>query len=344
MIAWTGIDVAKKTLVVCLVRDGHKPCRKEFENSQVGFAKLVAWVSTLVDPKDCHFCMESTGVYSFSAACFLAGQDFSVTVENPRRIKHFAIAKGLKCKTDKVDAHSIAEYAKSMQPRLWHLKDPARREMSILQARQKQIQEMRQMELNRLENPCLPALMKTQIQEHVELLDKQEQAIIDTYPELLAKCETVKTVYDAITKIKGIGHECGLLFACEIDVFSFDEGKYVASYAGLSPRLNESGTFRGRSRITKEGHSRIRRCFFMATRSAVRFNPLLKEFFERLRERGLTKKQAYIAVARKLLIYCYGIAKKALQGQMPIYPGGECQSRKPWSKEIEQKFAETLTC
>lgn len=341
MIAWIGIDVAKKLLAVCIMMLGQKPKRKEFENSPAGFEKLLIWVSAFAELEECHFCMESTGVYSFPLACFLAEKELAVTVENPRRVKHFAVAKALKCKTDKVDAEAIAEYARLMEPRLWHLMDPVRREISQLQARQKHIAQMRQMELNRLENSCLPPMAKEQILEHVQLLERQEQAIIDEFPKLLKNCDTVRVVYQAVTKLKGIGHDCGLLFACEIDVFSFEEAKYVPSYAGLSPRIHESGTYRGKTMITKEGHSRIRRSFYMAARAAVRCNSVLKEFFNRLRARGLTKKQAYVAVARKLLIYCWAIAKKALTQQQAIYPGGEGSHRKPWSAKIEKELALT---
>src|SRR5262245_14985320 len=116
MMTWIGIDVAKKNLVVCLIRIGAKARHKTFANTVEGRRALVAWVESQCELATCHFCLESTGPYGFGIACLLAELGLLVSVENPRQIKHFAIASKLKCKTDKVDAHAIAQYAQRMQP------------------------------------------------------------------------------------------------------------------------------------------------------------------------------------------------------------------------------------
>lgn len=330
-----GIDVAKDELVVCIVQDHEKPRSRVFSNTTSGHESLVTWVGKIGDLDVCHFCMESTGPYSFGIAAHLATSGLRVSVENPRRVKQFIGAMGLRCKTDKVDAHAIAEFAKAMKPRLWYLTDSTRREIAQLRTRLDQLGKTRRMESNRLENSHLPDLVKTQIQSLIKAISDQEKAVLVRIAELMPRCPQVETVYRAVGGICGIGHKCALRFATEVDVMSFEEGRLVSTFFGVSPKKHESGRFKGQSRISKQGNGPMRSDFYCAARTAVRFNPVLKEFFERLIAKGLKRKQALVAVVRKLLIYCWAIGRRALL-HMPItYPGGERRRNQNGSKACE---------
>ena len=98
--AWIGIDVAKRTLDVCLHPEGSKPLSRQFDNSAAGFAKLLLWVQGHTPEAVCHFCMEATGTYGQALAFFLAETGQKVSVVNPFRTKHAALSRGVGNKTD----------------------------------------------------------------------------------------------------------------------------------------------------------------------------------------------------------------------------------------------------
>src|SRR5262249_15791461 len=84
----------------------------------------------------------------------------------------------------------------------------------------------------------------------------------------------------------------------------------AAAYCGLAPREFRSGTsVRKRTRLSKSGNARLRKALFLPTQTAVRFNPLLKGFFDRLVDGGKPKMQAVGACMRKVVMVCYGVLK-----------------------------------
>ena len=86
----------------------------------------------------------------------------------------------------------------------------------------------------------------------------------------------------------------------------------ASSLAGLAPFNRDSGKFRGR-RMIYGGRKDIRQALYMAALSASRFNPILKEFYQRLLANGKPKKLALIAVMRKLLSHLNTLMKRYLQ-------------------------------
>ena len=107
--AWVGLDMAKQTFEACLRRPTGKPLNKAFDNHPAGFAKLLRWVHSLAPQARFHFCMEATGAYGQALATFLVEAEQAVSVVNPCRTKHAAIAYGQDNKTDPVDARTLAE-------------------------------------------------------------------------------------------------------------------------------------------------------------------------------------------------------------------------------------------
>ena len=84
----------------------------------------------------------------------------------------------------------------------------------------------------------------------------------------------------------------------------------AAAYCGLAPREYTSGaSVRKKTRLSKAGNPRLRKALFLPTQTAVRFNPVLKGFFDRLVAAGKPKMQAIGACMRKLVMLCYGVLK-----------------------------------
>ena len=113
-----------------------------------------------------------------------------------------------------------------------------------------------------------------------------------------------------MTSIKGISDRTAWSILAYLgDYRWFDNAKEVSSYAGLNPRIEDSGTSVHRSRVSKMGSRRLRKALYMPALSAARFNPVLEAFYQKLIAKGKPKKVALIAVMRKLLVIAYGVLK-----------------------------------
>ena len=214
--AYVSSDVSKTFLDGCLLLPNTKPKYRRFANNPKGYEALRAWAMELAGELEVRFSMEATGCYHLGLAIYLAGQGDFVSVENPRRVKHFAIAANFKNKNDKVDSFCIAKYAQMMAPRQWVLKDPARRELDAMRTRLRQLSQDIGREENRLENEFLPELVKVQILDHVLFLQSQICKAQERVREVMEQSEEARKVYNAVTLLKGAGPETALLLASQI--------------------------------------------------------------------------------------------------------------------------------
>lgn len=322
MKAYIGIDVSKESLHASVLHEKDKPRHRKFANSHSGYRELVAWSGKLACGAERHFCMEATGSYSFGPASYLAEQGLLVSVENPRRIKHFAIAANFKTKTDKVDAFCIALYAKTLAPKPWSLMDPVKREIAAVRKRIYQMNQDRIAEELRLDDRHLPEFVRNEMLGHIAFLRQSIARAQERVRGLLSSCQEAKKIYHAVTGLKGLGPECGLLL-CTLDVEGFDAAKSVGAYYGLNPKQHQSGKLQGQTRLSKQGDAVGRATFMSAANAAVKGNSVFKALYEKLISRGLKQKQAIAAVARKMLMVAWAIARNALKGLPIIYPGGE---------------------
>jgi transposase len=325
-IAFASSDISKDILDCCLILADQKPKYRRFPNTPKGFEDYRAWVSQHAAGIEVRFCMESTGCYHIGLASFLAEHGDWVSVENPRRIKYFAVAANLKNKNDKVDSYCIARYAQMFSPREWNLKDPHRREIDAMRTRIRQLSQDIQREENRLENLYLPKLSSHQILGHIEFLKEQILEVQARIRQILAEFKPARDVYNAVIQLKGAGPETALLIAA-FDVLRFDSAKVVPVYFGMNPRHNQSGRNAGKTTLSRAGDADGRTLFMSAANSAAKHNEVFKAFYDRLRERGLKYKQAIAAVARKLLMVLWAIAKAVLEDRPVFYPGGTYPSR-----------------
>ncbi len=143
-----GIDVASQKFDVAVWKGKTAYKSKVFSNTHKGFDALKKWLEPF---GDCHICMEATGAYSEALATCLADAGYAVSVENPARIKSFGCSELSRNKTDKADARMIARYCKLHAPALWQPVPLRERNLKALLNRLVNLQEMKQMEENRLE-------------------------------------------------------------------------------------------------------------------------------------------------------------------------------------------------
>lgn len=311
-----GIDISKKDFHVALLKGPQqKAFYKRFTNGSRGFRELLSWLKAK-EVSEAHACMEATGSYGEDLATFLFEHGFSVSVVNPAQIKAFSQSELARTKTDKADAQMIARFCLAMHPALWRPKPLAIRELEALQKRLIDVKTMILREENRLEsaNPLVQALIEKTIAFHKEQLQTLQQNIrnhIDSDPDLRSK----KKLLESIT---GVGVNTTTVALCILgETGKFNTARQVTAFIGLNPKDHQSGTsVRGKGHISKTGDSRLRQAFYMPAMTAMRFNPVLKDFAQRLKQRGKTGKVIVIAVMKKLVHIIFGV----LKSQKPFDP------------------------
>jgi transposase len=304
-----GIDVAKAKLVVCLlVQDQAHP--HTFDNTPVGFTKLERWLHKLKVPP-VHACLEATGSYGEDVALFLHEAGHRVSVVNPARIKGFAQSELARNKTDKADAALIAHFCLEKRPEAWHPPAPEIRELRALVRRLDDLQQMLTQEQNRLASGISSETIRYSLEQMIETLHEQIQQLqrqiqhhIDQHPHLRQQRELIDS-------IPGLGELTAARLIAEFqDLSAYPSARQLAAQAGLTPRHFQSGTsVRGRPRLCKLGNARIRKALYMPAVVAMRFNPVIRAFVTRLRQRGKHTMLIIGAVMRKLLHLVFGVLK-----------------------------------
>jgi transposase len=301
-----GIDIAKAHFDVARLADGkHK--HKKFANTPEGFALFAEWLAGF-GPGGAHICMEATGAYSMPLAEFLVARGFHVSVVNPAQVAAFAKSELSRAKTDKADAKLIARYALAMRPPLWIPPPPEIRELQALLRRLESLLEMQRMEQNR-EDTAAPAVAGS-IQAVLATLEGEARAVreairrhIDSHPGLSHRAGLLES-------IPGVG---GATAAWLLTLFSghhgFGNAKQAVAFAGLAPRLRQSGQWAGRTRLSKTGDPLLRKALYMPALTALTFNPAIRAFCQRLKANSKPGKSYVCAAMRKLIHIAFAILK-----------------------------------
>jgi len=285
-----GIDVSKDWLDVAL------------DSESLRVANDVAAINELIERLrsigTSLVVMEATGGYETQTASAVAGAGLRVAVVNPRQVRDFAKATGRLAKNDRIDAHVIASFGQAIDPQITRVPDEEALELQGLVARRSQLVGMRVQESNRLS--LAKGAMRKQIKEHIAWLDK---AIDELNIDLTARLRT-STAWrekdELLRSMKGVGPiTSGTLMASLPELGTLDR-RAIAALVGVAPFNRDSGIFRGRRSIWG-GRAQVRAILFMAAISAIRSNPVIKAFYERLVARGKPHKVAVIACMRKML-------------------------------------------
>jgi transposase len=304
-----GVDVAKLKFNVCLIREDGKLRHRVFANTEAGFSQLSEWL-VKNNVTQVHACLEATGTYSEALATYLFDAGQLVSLVNPAATKAYAGAQLSRTKTDKVDAELIARFCFTQKPPLWKPAAPEVRELQALVRRLDSLIEMHTMEVNRLSSGVSTTEVRDSIESLISHLDEQivrtEKLIrkqINNHPQLKAE-------RDLLLSIPGLGEATVSRLISEINFHQYESAREVAAFAGLVPRLRESGkSVRGRARLSKTGTPRIRRSLYFPAVTALRCNPVIKAWASGLRKRGKCEMQIIGAVMRKLLHLAYGVLK-----------------------------------
>lgn len=305
-----GIDVAKHSFdLATVLANGKYRTRARLGNDPMGFEQFRQWLQAHATP-DSWVVMEATGIYHEALAEYVHGLGYRVSVLNPAQVASYARSQLQRVKTDRVDAKLIASYGQrhADQLRAWQPDPPALKRLRALVRRLQDLQEMAQMERNRLDvaEASVQASIR-RVLDHVQAQIEQIQREIDDH---LDNDPTLRGQRDLLVSIDGIGQKTSALLLAELGQLQrFGDAGAVTAFAGLNPRLQESGKHRGCVRISRMGSARLRAGLYMPALVALTHNPALQALKQRLKARGKTAKQIICAAMRKLLCIAYGVLK-----------------------------------
>lgn len=246
--------------------------------------------------------IEATGGLEQALIGFLLGHGYPVARVNPRAAREFARSQGHLAKTDAIDARALAHYAHTLAHKAdqsgieFHAVPEAVEALQMLVMRRKQLMDMRTIESNRRGGA-------------IRVLRKSIDAVILTLNEQIAALdhdigahlrEHFKELDRRLESIKGVGQNTSAMMIAFMPELGLVDNRRAAKLAGLAPLNHDSGKHRGHRSIWG-GRSVVRCALYMATLSAVRFNPVIKLFYDRLLAAGKPKKVAQVACSHKLL-------------------------------------------
>ena len=298
---FVGIDVSKDHLDLA-IRPGGPATRHPYD--ETGLAGLVARLSA---ERPALIVVEATGSLESPLVAALAVAKLPVAVVNPRQVRDFARAIGKLAKTDAIDAEVLARFAEAVRPEVRPVPEEKARELTALLSRRRQVVEIRVAERNRLRTAAVTAV-RADLEAHLAYLDDQVGRLDAQLAEAIQASEAWRAKDELLRSIPGIGPVVSrTLLASLPELGTLGRGK-IAALVGLAPMNRDSGTLRGR-RMIVGGRPEVRSALYLATLSAVRYNPALKVFYGRLRAAGKPAKLALTAAARKLLTIADAIVR-----------------------------------
>jgi len=288
---YVGIDVAKLQLDVALGPNGE---RFTVANDEPGISALLKRLESadLV-------IIEATGGLEVPVASALATAGIGVAVVNPRQVRDFARATGQLAKTDALDAQVLVRFGAAVKPEVRRLPDAQAQALEALVNRRRQLVEMLTAEKNRRANS--PKVIHKSIDEHIRWLEKRLAGFDDELAALIRATPIWRERDELLRSVPGVGPVLATTLLAHLPELGELNRKQIAALAGLAPFNRDSGKLRG-SRCIWGGRAQVRRVLYMAVVSAVRSNPVIKNFYAQLRARGKYPKSALTACMRKLLV------------------------------------------
>lgn len=308
MDAVLGIDIAKAKFVTTLLTPEGKIRHKSCANTPAGFAELGAWLTRQHVPR-VHACLEATGTYGDALATWLHDAGHVVSVVNPAIIHAYAGAQLARSKTDQIDADLIARFTATQHPPAWTPPPPEIRTLQALVRRLDALQGMRTQEANRLAAGVTVAPVRASIEAALAHFDAQIVEVQRLIREHLDQHPGLRTQRDLLTTIPGIGETTAAVLLAELFNKRYTSARQAAAFAGVTPRLVESGTLHGKSRLSKVGPGRLRKALYFPAVAALRYNPTIRAVRERLRAAGKPTMVIIGAAMRKLIHLAFGVLK-----------------------------------
>lgn len=298
-----GIDVAKETIELNIQPGGRS---EQFEYTDDQMAILAEKISAagveLV-------VMEATGGLEAPLAARLLEGGLPVVVVNARQVRDFAKSLGILAKTDRLDAEVIARFGIATKPEVRPLPDDALQALAELVRRRQAVVKMIVSEQNRHDRSRSKEVRR-RIVRHIRFLKKELDDIDTTLNKEIHKSPAWLDQIDLLKSVPGVGPTTAIVLLCLLPELGRLSRRQIAKLVGVAPLNNDSGKHQGRRHIWG-GRSAVRRTLYMATISAIRYNPVIKAHYEHLLDQGKLKKVAIVSSMRKLLVILNAMTRDA---------------------------------
>lgn len=301
-----GIDVAKEKLDIA-----SRPEKESWTiaNREEKFSSLV---DKFVKISPDLIVLEATGGLEIPVASALGAAGLPVVIINPRQIRDFAKATGKLAKTDRIDADIIAHFGESIKPEIRPLKDEQTQELAEILTRRRQLVDMMTAEKNRL--PTVRTKIKKDIEKHIKWLEKRIKDCEGDLEKRIKHSPIWRKQDEIVKSVPGVGPVLSLALLTGLPELGKLENRKISALVGVAPFNRDSGKYKG-TRAIWGGRANVRSVLYMATLVAVRFNPVIKQFHDRLINAGKKPKVAIVASMRKLIIILNAMVKNGTTWQ-----------------------------
>jgi transposase len=308
---FVGIDVAKAKLDLARSDAGEI---LTVNNDPVGIGWIVDSLrSTPAEGKASApkmIVVESTGGLQRPLLDALLEADLPVALVNPRNVRHFAIGIGIMAKTDPIDARVLMEFARLASPRLAEKRSAHQVELDALITCRRQLVRTRAIQINcrgttssRAAIKTIDAVLKALTRE-IEKLDKKIRTLIESDDDFDSTDKLLRSV-------PGVGEVVSATLLAELKELGSTDRRRISALVGVAPYNHDSGKMKGQRSIFG-GRASVRSALYMATVTAIRFNPVIKAFAARLNKLGKAKKLQIVACMRKLLGFLNAMVRDRL--------------------------------
>jgi transposase len=288
-----GVDIAKAYLDTAMGNE-----KRRFSNDALGHRQLINWIKQM--PASVQVICEPSGGYERALVRALVGAQLKISLVPANRVRQFARAKGILAKTDRIDAKLLCAFGEAMQPGTISASQLEQQHLRELESQRRHLTHLLVMEQNRaarMSDLCVCKMNRrliTQIKKQIEQLDLLIKGHIDQSHELSAKAAK-------LTAISGVGARTAALLLAQLPELGELNRREIAALVGVAPFNRDSGRMRGK-RAIYGGRKPVRHGLYMAALVAAHHNPILRNFYLRLRAAGKPAKLALTATMRKLLI------------------------------------------
>ena len=290
---YVGIDVAKAQVDVAVRPTGQ---RWVVSYDESGVGELVA---QLEDLGPALVLLEASGGLELPLVAALAAAALPVVVVNPRQVRDFARAAGTLAKTDALDAAVLAHFADAIRPSVRPLRDAETQVLNSLAARRHQVMTMLVSEKNRLGTAI--SAVRPRIEAHIAWLEQELDDLDEGLRQTLRSSPVWREKDDLLRTVPGVGEQISLTLLAHLPELGTLDRRQTAALVGVAPFNRDSGTLRG-NRTVWGGRARVRAVLYMGVLSATRYNPVIRDFYQRLLATGKPKKVALVACMRKLVV------------------------------------------
>ena len=286
-----GVDVGKSQLDVYLLERDRLLAVPNNEQA------IVALVNRLSRYRLERIVVEATGRLEQPVRAALA-KGLPIVVVSPLKVRRFAGAVGQLAKTDEIDARLIARFAAILKPVAFPVVDRKAQIIKDLVVRRRQLTSLRTMEKNRRQ--VMPDNLKSSMDRIIAALDDELARLEQLIDQAVDQHTAWRRKRDLLTSMPGIGKSIASTLIGDLPELGSLNRRQIAALTGVAPFNRDSGKFHGKRRI-RGGRAHSRTALFLSAMVAIRFNPDIKRFYERLVNAGKHKKLALTACIRKIV-------------------------------------------